>query len=238
MHVLFEKRRTKAPTILRGETGTGKTELLNMLSLLSNADSRLFPDLAFELRKVLQSLVEGGLLTHTEASHRVLFMKNDDETPRMRRITIPTSDGSPAVTKEVGELWASEDPQKLLNGILQILEEENDELVAQLTPLFLRQFRIILQKYPLLKRSDWVNSVLHRDSLYYNPVTALDEEEEREIHDDEDKEDDPTPGRSRGAISNARELIDFIRDVVTALLCCVVVEYDATGSVAVYKLAI
>ena len=206
MQVLFEKRRTKAPTILRGETGTGKTELLNMLSLLSNADSRLFPDLAFELRKVLQILVEVGLLSHTEASHRVLFTKQADETPRTRTITIPASDGSPAVTKEVGELWGSEDPQKLLNGILQILEEENDELVAQLTPLFLRQFRSILQQYPLLKRSDWVDSVLHRDSLYQNPATAP------EIGGD----DGPAPARSREAISNARELIEFIRDVVTA----------------------
>ena len=238
MQVLFEKRRTKSPTILRGETGTGKTELLNMLSLLSNADIRLVPDMALELRNVLQKLVESGLLTHHEASHRVIFMKLDDETPKTRRITIPAKDGSPAVTKEVGELWGSEDPQKLLNGILQILEEENDELVAQLAPIFVQHFRRILHKHPLLKRTDWVKSVLHRDLLNRIRIAVTegriirdgddqenDEEEEEEEEDISEEElqspadiqeDDTDPCRSQEAISNARGLIDFIRDVVTA----------------------
>lgn len=161
MLVLFERRKAKADSILKGETGTGKTELLHILSLLINSDSRLLPELETELRNILNRLLEEGILDPTVDAHKTLF------SDLYREKTIKGPDG--LMKTVVGEIWPQDQAIRFINGILQILEEEdgNAEFLTTVSRFFYHHFRDVYDRYPLLHKSLWMASLFDRADEHF-----------------------------------------------------------------------
>ena len=64
------------PAILQGSTGTGKTEQIQILSLLLNNRSDIMPNMVEKTYELLSRLVADGILSPAKESHRVFFDDN------------------------------------------------------------------------------------------------------------------------------------------------------------------
>ncbi|RYG51858.1 hypothetical protein EON66_10315, partial [archaeon] len=71
--VLRAMQQARIPVILEGSTGTGKTEQLQIMSLLLNLNADLIPDMTTVVHGMLQALVDAGALSPRQQSHAVLF---------------------------------------------------------------------------------------------------------------------------------------------------------------------
>ena len=154
--VLNEFVRIGTPVILKGETGTGKTELLMLLSSLLNCDERVFPDMTFQVRRAFEDAQNRGLLNGVGLSS--LF------EPHAAAGAAPVAAGAAPVADTRKLLPAA----ALLSAVEAAFtrESEGSAFFRAFAPFIIPKMLEVFDKFTLMQRPELVDAVFQRFAVY------------------------------------------------------------------------
>ena len=232
--VLNEFVRIGTSVILSGETGTGKTELLMLLSSLLNCDERVFPDMAFEVRRAFEEAqVQGLLNTGVHDNMKALFVEEKQvgaaavpaaAVSRAPLVPLPTRAPTAVGVAVAGSPTSSHQKLKDRDALLAAVEasfgKENDSsaFFRAFAPFIIPRMRCVFEQYTLMEVPEQVEAVLGRFDAYER-ARAGDAETGGPVWPEADvyiAEREGERMRAPRPVNTPVELARFLRDCVAA----------------------
>ncbi|KAL6077130.1 Replication factor C small subunit [Balamuthia mandrillaris] len=149
--ILNEKRRIRMNVVLSGDTGVGKTEMLNLYSVIVNSDSQLVPDLLFEMRTFLMEEIARQSAPKVDRDDRLAALKECGSHPRSHQLL--------AALDALCELAQAEDDARALAEEQEKDEAEGVAVATATSSMELMagrleaRIRALLANYSLIKRT-------------------------------------------------------------------------------------